>query len=73
MTYTKEKVAEIYAKNIREELSERGWTVAELARRMGISETRAKSLLERGTLTHDLVSKLCNVFDVDPWVLFVGE
>jgi plasmid maintenance system antidote protein VapI len=73
MTYTSDKIKEIYLKNIQEELSERGWTVAELARRMEISEPRAKSILARGTLTHDLVSKLCNVFDIDPWVLFVEE
>lgn len=73
MTYTKEKIRQIYLKNIKEELAERGWSHKRFADELGIHKDTADSLLRNGTLTHKMVANVCNAFDIDPWVLFTEE
>lgn len=68
MMYTKEKVRQIYLKNIKEELAERGWSHRRFAEELGVSETTVQSLLKRGTLTHEMIARLCNAFGRDSWI-----
>lgn len=73
MMYTKERVRQIYLKNIKEELAERGWSHRRFADELGINKNTSDSLLRNGTLTHEMVANVCNAFDLDPWVLFTEE
>ena len=43
---------------------ENGWSLAEVARRMGIAPQTLQTILARGVITDEMMERLCEAFDV---------
>lgn len=66
-----EKVRNVFAANVQQEMEERDWIADDLAEITGLAVSTIERVLAREYFTSGIVEKFSAAFNIDYWVLLV--